>query len=800
MAKHYKIVKRDGEVVPLDITKIRQVIEWGSEGLNVNPIQLESNLHMRFRNNMTTKEIQENVIDTSLQLASIEEPDWRILAARLKLMDLYKDVKFEKGYDTFGYDCYFRHVQLSVEQGLYDSAITKEYTEEEIRAAGQFLNMNYDMDFDYAGANIMSHRYLLTRGDKPWELPQEAFLTAALLIERYQPKEIRLDRVKDTYEKLAQRKLSLATPMLMNLRKPYGNLSSCFIAAMDDSRDSIFYVIDQISEISKNGGGVGLNISRVRCKGSWIGGMPNASGGVVRWVRNVNDTVVAVNQQGKRAGACTVALDSWHMDIEDFLELQTENGDQRMKAFDIFPQVVVSDEFMRRVESGATWTLVDPYEIRAKLGVTIAELWGEEFESTYAKIEKLVNDLGDESGVDLRNLSDEAFEEAYKKLVKGKADLDDKNHLKLVRRVSAKNLFKTIMKTQVETGMPYLTFKDAMNRANPNKHDGMIGNGNLCQESYSNFRPSTVLETRVEEKDGGYRIIRETQAGLVHTCNLNSINLANINDEAELHSTCETAVRLLDNAIDFTDVPIKEGEIHNNVYRTIGVGSMGLADYLARRNIAYNKSQDVVDELFENIAYYTINASITLAKERGKYPRYEGSEWSKGLILGRNREWYQMNTKDPERWMKTFDRLAKYGIRNSHLHMIAPNTSSSLVQGCSASVLPIFSKFYVDKNSKGAVPIMPPYIRDHFWYYQEFKNIPQKEVVDVISRIQKWTDTGISMELIFNLNLPEVNAKYMYETLMEAWKKNMKTVYYIRSVQKNSADISSKEECVSCSG
>ena len=157
-------------------------------------------------------------------------------------------------------------------------------------------------------------------------------------------------------------------------------------------------------------------------------------------------------------------------------------------------------------------------------------------------------------------------------------------------------------------------------------------------------------------------------------------------------------------------------------------------------------------------------------------------------------------TKTTKDWDETRRKQLKYGVRNSYQMMIAPNTSSSLVQGCSASVLPIFSKFYVDKNSKGAVPIMPPYIKDHFWYYQEFKNIPQKDVVDVISRIQKWTDTGISMELIFNLNLPEVNAKYMYETLMDAWKKNMKTVYYIRSVQKNSSDISSKEECISCSG
>lgn len=316
MAKHYKIVKRGGEVVPLDITKIRQVIEWAAEGLDVNSIQLESNLHMRFRNNMTTVEIQENVIDTALQLTSIDEPDWRILAARLRLMNLYKDVKAQKGYDNFGYDDYLSHVKKSVKQGLYDKDITEKYTDSEIHTVGKEINMNYDMDFDYAGANIMTHRYLITRGDTPWELPQEAFMTVALLIERFQPKEIRLDRVIDTYEKLAQRKLSLATPMLMNLRKPYGNLSSCFIAAMDDSRDSIFYVIDQIAEISKNGGGVGINISRVRSKGSWIGGMPNASGGIVPWIRNINDTVVAVNQQGKRC----VSMDS-EVEIIESIEI-----------------------------------------------------------------------------------------------------------------------------------------------------------------------------------------------------------------------------------------------------------------------------------------------------------------------------------------------------------------------------------------------------------------------------------------------------------------------------------------------
>lgn len=642
MAKNYKIVKRDGSVVPLDVTKIRQVIEWAGHGLDIKPMVIESNLQLRFRNFMTTKEIQENVIDTSLQLTSIDDPDLRIFAARLKMMNLYKDVKlyksvkFEKleGDDNFGYGDYLRHVQMSITEELYDPIILELYSPAEIKTVGKFIKMEYDMDFDYAGANLMISRYLITRGDTPWELPQEAFLTAALLIEREQPSHIRLEKVKETYNMLATRKISMATAMLMNLRKLNGNLSSCFVLAMGDSRSSIYYVIDQIAAISKNGGGVGLNISRVRCKGSWIGDMPNASGGIVPWIRNVNDTVVAVNQQGKRAGACTVAVDSWHMDLDDFLELQTENGDPRMKAFDIFPQVVVTDEFMRRVDNNELWTLVDPHEIKVKLGVEIAELWGAEFEKVYKKIEHMVTKLGT-SDVNLKELSDELFEEEYKALLGNLGGLDDHKHLKLVKRVNARDLFKTIMKTQIETGMPYITFKDAVNRANPNKHDGMIGNGNLCQESYSNFRPSKLIETKLEERDGTYKIIRETEAGLVHTCNLNSINLANLVDEKELSDICATAVRLLDNTIDFTEVPIKEGEIHNNIYRTIGVGSMGLADYLAKRDVSYGQSTEVVDALFESIAYYVINASIDIAKDRGRYPKYEGSDWSKGLIMGR---------------------------------------------------------------------------------------------------------------------------------------------------------------------
>ncbi len=247
------------------------------------------------------------------------------------------------------------------------------------------------------------------------------------------------------------------------MRVPNGNLSSCFITAMDDNIESIFYNIDTIAKISKNGGGAGLNISRIRAKNSLVNGYHNASGGVIPWIKIIHDTAVAVNQQGRRAGAVTVALDSWHLDIESFLELQTENGDQRGKAYDIYPQVVVSDLFMERVEKNLEWTLLDPYEIRMKYGIELCELYGEEFEKKYLEIEK-------------------ARDITLKKVVK------------------ARELFKEIMKTQIETGMPYIFFKDRANLMTHNNHVGMIGNGNLCMESFSNFSPSRDFKEDIDEK------------------------------------------------------------------------------------------------------------------------------------------------------------------------------------------------------------------------------------------------------------------------------------------------------------
>jgi len=727
-------VRRDGSCAVLDITKIRRVVEWACQGLEASPIALEASLQTRLKDGTTTREIQDNLIDCALQMCSPEQPDWRYVAGRLHIWGLWKDVRVARGYQ---YGQYTRWVRSQVAAGKYDARLAT-YTDAELDVANGWVNPDWDTDYDYAGAVMLGKRYLL-----PNELPQEAFLTCALLLAVNEPSDRRLEWAKRFYEAIARRKLSLATPILANLRVPGGSLASCFITLMDDSLESIFGTITDTARISKNGGGVGVNVSRIRATGSWVMGKPNASGGVIPWVKLLNDTAIAVNQGGRRAGAVTVSLDIWHLDVPEFLECQTENGDQRRKAYDIFPQLVIPDEFMRRVEGGNGWTLVDPYEVRTKLGIELAELWGDRFEEAYRRIE-----LAALEGI-----------------------------LTLTKTVVARDLFKEVMRRQVETGMPYLAFKDTMNRANPNQHAGYIPCTNLCTEAFG-----------VVDFDHAY------------TCNLSSLNLANLEME-ELPAICETAVRLLDNAIDITVAPFAASDRHNQRYRMIGVGAMGLADWLAKHRLGYTDLPEI-SRLFEEIGYHCTRASMELAKERGAYPAFEGSTWSRGDLIGAKPvEWYLQNSLNPSRWLELSALVRLHGIRNSQITAIAPNTSSSLVQGCTASVLPAYSRFFYDKWAKGVVPIAPPYIRDRFWFYPENKNLDQRIVVEAIATIQQWIDTGISMELLFNLNEnaygegKTIRAKDVFETLLLAWRRGCKAVYYVRTVQKDTF----QESCSSCS-
>ena len=766
-ANKIQVIRRDGSITCLDITKIRSVVEWACADKEVNPITLEAGLTTRLRNGVTTREIQDNLIDCALGMCSPSETDWRYVAGRLHIWNLWKDIIVSRGYGYSkekepnltlnGQDfdrcissdkqnnlisSYPDAVRLQVENNRYDRAILK-YSAEELAIAGGWINPEWDKDYDYAGAVLLTKRYLLTD-----ELPQEAYLTCALLLASQEKPEQRLSVAKQFYEAIAQRKISLATPILANLRIPNGSLSSCFIIGMDDNLESIFAEVTNAARISKNGGGVGVNVSRIRATGSWVMGKENASGGIIPWIKLLNDTAIAVNQGGRRAGAVTIGVDVWHLDVPEFLEMQAENGDRRRKAYDVFPQLVILDEFMRRVINKQEWVLVDPYEVRMNLGIELAELWGTEFEAAYQYIE---SELG-------------------KKIT-------------LYKKVDARELFKHIMRSQVETGMPYLAFKDTINRANPNKHEGYIPGVNLCCESFSNVKPGVEA----------------------HCCNLVSLNLANV-EESEIANVSQLAVRILDNTIDLTKPPFADSKVHNDKYRTIGVGCMGLADWLAKRHLTYEHLTEI-SNLFEEIAYWCTFASMELAKQRGAYAVFEGSEWSKGKLVGAKPvQWFIENAREAERWVTLAEDIQKYGIRNSHITAIAPNTSSSLVQGCTASILPVYSKFFYDKWAKGTVPIAPPFIEECFWYYHENKSLDQKKVVKAVATMQQWIDTGISMELLFNLNqgvyFPEeperfLKAKDIFETLVMAWQEGCKAIYYIRTVQKDDFKESS-EGCAAC--
>jgi ribonucleoside-diphosphate reductase alpha chain len=752
-----KVKHRDGSKTDWDVSRIRRVVNWACDGLEAEPTALESSLQTRIRDGVTTRQIQENLISCALELCSPEEPDWRYVAGRLYVYDHNKEVAKTRREAGFA-----DRVSSWVYAGKYDRRL-KKYSSEELLEAQEYLVEQRDFDYDYAGASLLSRRYLMEG-----ETIQEAYMVLALLLAIPSGKRKRLETAKRIYDAVSQRKVSLATPILANLRVPGGSLSSCYIAAMDDNLESIFETITDTARISKNGGGVGVNVSRVRATGSTVMGHANASGGVLPWMKLLNDTAIAVNQGGKRSGAVTVSLDSWHLDIPEFLECQTENGDQRRKSYDLFPQVVVTDEFMSRVddERPQTWTLVDPQEVREELGIELAELWGEDFEAAYSLVE----------------------------------DAADDGRLKLTKQVNARELFKHIMRTQVETGLPYVTFKDTINEANPNQHRGYIPATNLCVESYSNVSPG-----------GGFNPDGTPRLKEVHCCNLVSLNLAQVTTPEDLAESCRLSVIILDNTIELTNPPLEGAAIHNNIYRTIGVGAMGLADFFARRGVKYSsgEAQVLADDLFEFMAYITTEQSIELAKERGNYPAFDGSTWSQGRVLGnKNPELLDHKRKsrskpsryplftdslsEAQSWQELAKKVVEDGIRNSHIMAVAPNTSSSLVQGCTASILPTYSRFFYDKWSKGTVPIAPPFIRDSFWFYEENKRLNQDTVVEMTATIQEWIDTGISMELLFNLNKgvyaedKEIKAKDIFNTFILAWALGCKAIYYVRTVQKDS--------------
>ncbi len=359
--------------------------------------------------------------------------------------------------------------------------------------------------------------------------------------------------------------------------------------------------------------------------------------------------------------------------------------------------------------------------------------------------------------------------------------------------MNAKDLMKSIMKTAVETGMPYVFFRDTVNDVNPNKHAGSIYSTQLCTEICQNTAPSKFVEE--VEKDGEVSI--KYQAGDSVVCNLASINVAKVHDEESIQKVFPIALRVLDNVVTLNFYPIKESEITAKKYRSIGLGFMGLAEYLACENLAYDSAEarEHVDKLFERYAFATLENSHSLAKERGQYELFEGSEWSKGILFGRDQEWYEKESKTDCDWAGLIGNIKKDGLRFSYHLAPAPNTSTSGVVGTTAGLLPIYKKFFVETNVIApTVTVAPNLNSENFWFYKEYKNMAMPDVIDMFEVVYKWIDQSASFEWM--LDPAQTSPVDLYSWYVKAWKAKIKTVYYLRSL---SGDVE-HETCESCSG
>lgn len=761
----FKVTKSNGGKEDFDFEKIEKMFKMAVKGFEKECTF--DDLMEAFKKNivedMKTSDIAKLLVKTCIDLVSVENIHWEHIAGRLALFDLYKKAGKNRNIaqkDIYTGESYLAFFKKYIEEGLYYKDFMNYYSEDDIRKAGELLAKKgkaTDMSYGYTTVLSLAKRYLLNPNKYIRELPQELYMSVALFYAIPEKAENRLAFAFKVYEYCSEQKISLATPALINPRTNWHQLTSCFKLNIGDDLRSIYHGIEDIAQISKYGGGVGVYLGHIRAQGASIRGIKGAAGGVNPWVKVINDTAVAVNQLGARLGAVSVTLDIWHRDIYDFLELQTESGDIRAKAFDVFPAVSIPDLFMKRVEEDAEWSLFDPYEVQKKYGKCLEDHFEKEFEDFYAILE---------------------------------ADTT----LEMKKTVKAKDLFKQFLKTTVETGMPYVFYRDTVNRLNPNKHAWKIYSTQLCTEICQNSSTAKFIEEVIE--DG--KIVIRYEPGEVVTCNISSINVAKVYEEKDIEVALAVLSRILDNIITLSKFPIKAAEMTAGKYRAIGIGYLGLAEYLATRHIAYDspEAREHVDALFEKYTYYTYRASVDLAAERGHYPLFPGSEHSRGIILGKDAKMLTSETKNAHLdWTSLLEEMKKVGCRFGYHSAPAPNTSTAGIVGTTAALLPIYKKYFVETNlASPTIRIAPKLSAENFWFYKEYVNMDMNDVIDMISVVYKWIDQSISFEWM--VDPAKVSPRELYGYYIKSWKQGIKTVYYVRSL---SSEVSA-ENCVSCSG
>lgn len=691
-----------------------------------------------------------SLVRAAVELTTQEAPKWEFIAARLVMCDMYRKLAVrekERGIDGF----YGKLVYLT-ERGLYGKYILENYSEEEVKECARLIDRDRDALFTYSSLQLVLKRYVIHDFDGTLlETPQEMFLGIAMHLamkEKDRPR-----RVKAFYDMLSMLKVTVATPTLSNSRKPYHQLSSCFIDTVPDSLDGIYRSIDNFSKVSKFGGGMGLYFGKVRATGAPIRGFQGAAGGVIRWIKIVNDTAVAVDQLGMRQGAVAVYLDAWHKDLPEFLQLRTNNGDDRMKAHDVFPAVCYPDLFWRmaRDNINGMWYMMCPHEIFLVKGYHLEDSYGQEWENRYFDC-----------------VSDDRISK---------------------RAIPVKEVVRLILKSAVETGTPFCFNRDHVNRMNPNPHKGMIYCSNLCTEIAQNMSPiSLVSRETVKTDDGDEVVVQVTKPGEFVVCNLASLVLGNIDvtDGEELRHIVRTAVRALDNVIDLNFYPVEYAQINNKKYRPIGLGVSGYHHMLAKNGVGWESERHLAfaDKVFEDINYYAIEASCDLAAEKGSYLYFEGSDWQTGA-------YFDKRGYTSERWKSLKDKVAEKGMRNSYLIAVAPTSSTSIIAGTTAGLDPVMKKFFFEEKKGAMIPRVAPELSPAtYWLYKNAHLIDQSWTIRAAGIRQRHVDQAQSLNLYIT---NEYTMRQVLNLYITAWEEGVKTIYYIRS---KSLEV---EECESCS-
>ncbi|WP_369348424.1 ribonucleoside-diphosphate reductase subunit alpha [Stenotrophomonas sp. JAG2] len=716
------------------------------------------------RQQLSADEMVDLLIREAESRIDLTAPDWEHFAARLYLRRLYKRASKNRFYDaTLKYGSYVGLQESLADRNVYSIDILKAYSKDELEEAGQMIEPERDTLFAYNGLYLLATRYLATDHSRAvYELPQERWLTIALYLMQHEhehgerSRRRRMLLVREAYWALSNLYMTVATPTLANAGKVGGQLSSCFIDTVDDSLQGIYDSNTDVARVSKHGGGVGAYLGYVRSAGSSIRGVANSSGGVVPWIKQLNNTAVSVDQLGQRKGAIAVYLDVWHRDIEAFLDLRLNNGDQRLRAHDVFTSVCLPDLFMEAVERRGDWYLFDPYEVKRIKG------W-------------YLQDFHDEQR------GQGSFREKYEEVV-----ADERISRRTIKAI---DLFKRIMVSQLETGNPFMFYRDEVNRMNPNKHAGSIYSSNLCTEILQNMSPTRMIQEMIS----GDQIVTTKQAGDFVVCNLSSINLGRAVTAAPdllttdvLERLVPIQVRMLDNVIDLNQLPVPQATITNRKYRAIGLGTFGWHHLLALQQIEWNSTQaeDYADSLYERINYLTIQASMTLAKEKGRYSAFVGSDWQNG-------EYFRARGYVSPAWRELAAQVGVNGLRNGWLMAVAPNMSTAQIAGSTASIDPVYGAFYYEEKKDFRRPVAAPGLSlDTYPYYEKGAyRVDQFASIRQNARRQRHVDQSIS----FNLYVPStIRASTLLALHMSAWREGLKTTYYVRS---NDIDISECEWC-----